>query len=85
MISDVIVISVLPHMELKPNCGSARAWVWSTPADFADEEAKPELLAIRFANEENAKKFKDKFDMAKGEMSKRRSTSAVENGKSSEY
>ena len=70
---------VLPHMELKPNCGSARAWVWSTPADFADEEAKPELLAIRFANEENAKKFKDKFDMAKGEMSKRRSTSAVEN------
>ena len=46
-------LPVLPHMELKPNCGSARAWVWSTPADFADEEAKPELLAIRFANEES--------------------------------
>jgi len=63
---------VLPHMELKPNCGSARAWVWSTPADFADEEARPELLAIRFANEENAKKFKEKFDHAKHEMSQRK-------------
>lgn len=44
---------VLPHLELKPNCGSDRAWVWSTPADFADEEPKPELLAIRFANAES--------------------------------
>lgn len=58
---------VLSHMELKPNCGSERAWVWSTPADFADEEAKPELLAIRFANIENAQKFKDKFDLARVE------------------
>ena len=40
-------------MELKPNCGSERAWVWSTLADFADEETKPELLAIRFANVES--------------------------------
>lgn len=29
-----------------------------------DEEAKPETLAIRFANAENAKKFKDAFDNA---------------------
>lgn len=62
---------VLPHLELKPNCGSDRAWVWSTPADFADEEPKPELLAIRFANAENAQKFKDAFDEAKNVMSKR--------------
>ena len=40
-------------MVLKPNCGSDRAWVWTTPADFADEEAKPELLAIRFGNAES--------------------------------
>ncbi|XP_067649493.1 ran-specific GTPase-activating protein-like [Haliotis asinina] len=53
---------ISPHMELKPNCGSDRAWVWSTPADFADEESKPELLAIRFANAENAQKFKEKFE-----------------------
>jgi RanBP1 domain len=49
----VFVCVVLPQLELKPNCGSDRAWVWSTPADFADEEPKPELLAIRFANAES--------------------------------
>ncbi|ESO91642.1 hypothetical protein LOTGIDRAFT_191338 [Lottia gigantea] len=56
---------VSPAMELKPNCGSDRAWVWSTTADFADEEPKAELLAIRFANAENAQKFKSKFDECK--------------------
>ncbi|XP_013403747.1 ran-specific GTPase-activating protein [Lingula anatina] len=56
---------VLPQMELKKNCGSDKAWVWNTPADFADEEPKPELLAIRFANVENANKFKETFDRLK--------------------
>lgn len=41
---------VTPWMELKPSCGSNRAWVWTVLADFADETAKPECLAIRFAN-----------------------------------
>ena len=40
-------------MELKPNCGSDRAWVWTSTSDFADGEPKPELLAIRFANSES--------------------------------
>ena len=40
-------------MELKPNCRSGRAWVWTTPADFADEEAQPEVLGIRFADPES--------------------------------
>ena len=31
---------------------------------FTDEEAKQETLAIRFANADNAKKFKDAFDNA---------------------
>ena len=44
---------VTPWMELKPNCGSDRAWVWSVLADFADELLTPELLAIRFANAES--------------------------------
>ena len=44
---------VLPDMELKPNLGSDRAWVWNTLADFADGECKEELLAIRFANAES--------------------------------
>lgn len=59
---------ILPAMELKPNCGSDRAWVWSTPSDFADEESKPELLAIRFANAENAQKFKEKFEDAQKQV-----------------
>ncbi|XP_006819054.1 ran-specific GTPase-activating protein-like [Saccoglossus kowalevskii] len=49
-------------MELLPNCGSDRAWVWTVLSDYADEEAKPETLAIRFANSENAQKFKTKFE-----------------------
>jgi len=53
---------ITPWMELKPNCGSDRAWVWSVAADFADEEPKEEMLAIKFGNVENAKLFKDKFD-----------------------
>ena len=40
-------------MQLKPSSSSDRAWVWSTHADYADEEVKPELLAIRFANAES--------------------------------
>lgn len=44
---------VTTQMELKPNAGSDRAWVWPVPSDFADEEAKQELLAIRFANSES--------------------------------
>lgn len=62
---------VLPQLELKPNCGSDRAWVWSTPADFADEEPKAELLAIRFANADNAQLFKEAFEKAKQIMTKR--------------
>ncbi|KAJ8285996.1 hypothetical protein GJAV_G00033310 [Gymnothorax javanicus] len=54
--------NILPLMELRPNAGSDRAWVWNTHADFADEQPKPELLAIRFLNAENAQKFKAKFD-----------------------
>uniref|UniRef100_A0A668ADI3 Ran-specific GTPase-activating protein n=1 Tax=Myripristis murdjan TaxID=586833 RepID=A0A668ADI3_9TELE len=61
---------IIPMMELKPNAGSDRAWVWNTLADFADECPKPELLAIRFLNAENAQKFKVKFDECKEEVRK---------------
>ncbi|KAH8039831.1 hypothetical protein HPB51_009087 [Rhipicephalus microplus] len=44
---------VHPGMELKPSHGSDKAWVWSTLADFADEEPKPELLALRFGSVES--------------------------------
>jgi len=58
--------SILPWMDLRPNCGSQKAWVWKTQADFADalcEEDKPkqETLAIRFATVDNAEAFKAAF------------------------
>jgi len=58
--------SILPWMDLRPNCGSQKAWVWKTQADFADalcEEDKPkqETLAIRFATIDNAEAFKAAF------------------------
>ncbi|NXH36383.1 RANG protein, partial [Myiagra hebetior] len=62
---------VTPLMELKPNAGSDRAWVWNTHADFADESPKPELLAIRFLNAENAQKFKAKFEECRNEVGKK--------------
>jgi hypothetical protein len=49
-------------MELKPNCGSDRAWVYSVPADYADEEVRPELLAIKFANPESMSAFNIRID-----------------------
>ncbi|XP_019062554.1 ran-specific GTPase-activating protein isoform X2 [Fukomys damarensis] len=62
---------ITPMMELKPNAGSDRAWVWNTHADFADEYPKPELLAIRFLNAENAQKFKTKFEECRKEIEER--------------
>ena len=44
---------VLPDMALLPSAGSDRAFVWTVQADFADEEAKTEQLAIRFKNSES--------------------------------
>ena len=35
--------SILPWMDMKPNCGSQKAWVWKTQADYADEEPKQEV------------------------------------------
>lgn len=41
---------ITPHMELKPSNGCEKAFVYTVPADFADEILKPECLAIKFAN-----------------------------------
>ena len=48
-------------MTLKPNVGSDRSWVYNCTSDFSEGEARQETLAIRFANSENADKFKEKF------------------------
>ncbi|KND00428.1 uncharacterized protein SPPG_04749 [Spizellomyces punctatus DAOM BR117] len=55
---------ITPEMELKSNVGSDRSWVWSTLADVSEGEPSHELLAIRFANSENANKFKEAFEEA---------------------
>lgn len=59
---------VTKNITLMPNCGSDRAWVWSVACDFSDEEPKAEMLAIRFLNAENAKKFKEVFMEAQAIM-----------------
>ena len=54
-----------PEMELKPNAGSDRSWVWHANADISDGEPKAEQLAVRFKNAEIAQEFKEKFDECK--------------------
>ncbi len=51
-------------MVLKSNVGSDRSWVYNCAADFAEGEARPEVLAIRFGNSEIAENFKAKFEEA---------------------
>ncbi|XP_034418242.1 E3 SUMO-protein ligase RanBP2 isoform X3 [Cyclopterus lumpus] len=50
-------------MLLKPNAGSDKSWVWNA-IDYADEEPKPEQLAIRFKTADEASLFKAKFEEA---------------------
>ena len=45
--------AVTPEMTLVPSVGSNKAWVYTVNADFADEEAKVEQLAIRFKSPES--------------------------------
>lgn len=43
---------ITPWMALKPSFGSDKAFVYTTAADFADEVAKPECLAVKFGTVE---------------------------------
>jgi len=53
---------LLPNMEIKNHATNDKALLWSTPADFADGESKPETLCIRFGKTESASDFKAKFE-----------------------
>ena len=53
---------ITADMKLMPNEGSDRSWVWSTSADFSEEECKAERLAVRFKSEDIAQQFKVKFE-----------------------
>jgi len=54
---------VAPGTVLKENAGSDRSWVWQC-VDFSEEKSEVSTLAIRFANSENATKFKEQFEHA---------------------
>nr|XP_019945467.1 PREDICTED: E3 SUMO-protein ligase RanBP2-like isoform X1 [Paralichthys olivaceus] len=54
---------ITADMLLKPNAGSDKSWVWNA-IDYADEEPKPEQLAIRFKTADEASLFKSKFEEA---------------------
>jgi len=60
---------VSSDIELKENAGSDRSWVWQC-SDFSEEEVAVSVLAIRFANTENAQKFKEAFDEGKAANAK---------------
>ena len=55
---------LLPDIDLKENAGSDRSWVWKC-MDFSEEKQEVSVLAIRFANSENAQKFKEVFEAGK--------------------
>jgi len=61
---------VVPGLELNEMAGSDRAWMWNCPMDYSEEEPQPDIFAIRFANRENALKFKDAFEDAVAKNSK---------------
>ncbi|GMM50743.1 Ran GTPase-binding protein [Starmerella bacillaris] len=56
---------ISPEYQLKPNIGSDRSWVYNVASDISDGEPEAQILAIRFANKENAEKFKEEFEKAK--------------------
>lgn len=61
---------ITPQMQLRPNAGSDRAWMWKTLADMSDnhegviQAATAELLAIKFGTVETATQFKEVFEAA---------------------
>lgn len=55
---------ITSDMQLAPNVGSERSWVWNVTADMSDDEVSAETLAIRFPNVENAQLFKEEFEKA---------------------
>uniref|UniRef100_A0A915KVW6 Ran-specific GTPase-activating protein n=1 Tax=Romanomermis culicivorax TaxID=13658 RepID=A0A915KVW6_ROMCU len=63
---------VLPNMKLFPHKGCPKSWMWSTIADFSEAYARPEILAIKFKDNDTWKAFADEFENAKRLMEYRR-------------
>jgi len=56
-----------PRIQLQPNAGSDRSWVWSA-FDFADGDLMETVFALRFSDSEIANGFKLKFLDCQKEM-----------------
>jgi hypothetical protein len=53
---------IKPSMDLKPNAGSDRSWVWFTLEDHSDFEVVERELAAEFQSVEHLFEFKKMFD-----------------------
>ena len=58
---------ITEDMELAPHPSSDRSWIWFTPADFSEQIACAEKLAVRFRSTEIAEQFKMAFDRYKSQ------------------
>ncbi len=58
-----------PRIQLEPNAGSDRSWVWSC-FDFASGELEEKVFALRFSNSEVAEEFKAKYQECQAEMAR---------------
>ncbi|XP_041739296.2 LOW QUALITY PROTEIN: E3 SUMO-protein ligase RanBP2-like [Coregonus clupeaformis] len=67
---------IMPDMLLKPNAGSDKSWVWNA-VDYADEEPRPEQLAIRYKTADEALLFKTKFEEAQKIIPKLQKSSKI--------
>lgn len=56
-----------PRIELRPNAGNDRSWVWHA-FDFAGGELEETMFAIRFADSDIANDFKAAFEKSQAEM-----------------
>lgn len=56
--------SITSAMELKPNVGSDKSWVYNVMSDVSEGVPAPETFAIRFQSKEVADEFKKKFEEA---------------------
>ncbi|XP_078613739.1 E3 SUMO-protein ligase RanBP2-like isoform X6 [Branchiostoma floridae x Branchiostoma japonicum] len=66
---------ITPDMDLNPNAGSDRSWVWSS-MDYS-EEPKFEQFAIKFKTIELAQAYKDKVEECKAILAQAEQTSDV--------
>ncbi len=56
---------ITPSMDLKPNAGSDRSWLWFTLADHSDFEVVERELAAEFQSVEHLFEFKKIFDQCR--------------------